>query len=532
MGLFTALPVVLHIGSCPRTCSFQSIGSQRLVRDGLPKPSPNHPFDARLQNITFGTFQCCLGFATHTDCQPLPVYLTALNVPLGSATRIKDVYALKGIASGITHTSLAWAIVSTVMLVVTVAAIFSSQRFTFMQRLRPYGMLLKFFVVFWSIAIYSFLMLLIIFMRQASWDLRDVVGDVSIFSESIIIEQNRYTISASTNHPPPYHTNRTTKPSTEWLLPASPVSTWPSPPSTTSSISTSSHEAYAPPNDESCSSFDNSFNATQWSTLASSAVNTFGHATVQFPPSAVPPTWDNSWMPEADSQGRLYPSIPLFTIHDELTIDEEHEDTETLLQPSRVPTPWPNVTLTALTVRSQHKAASNGSKRSRRSSRNSKSMTTCAVKHPSRAETSDKDRRRLSASRQRSSTSRQLRTSKPSYPPNRTTFPSASTDTSKGNNKTSHNLVEKQYRTRLNGLFAAILSAIPEDVIAADLNGYTRGDGSPGKVVSKGAVLALARRHIEALEKREMSFEGKKETLIEKIQWLDRVLATLGVDIM
>jgi len=51
-------------------------------------------------------------------------------------------------------------------------------------------------------------------------------------------------------------------------------------------------------------------------------------------------------------------------------------------------------------------------------------------------------------------------------------------------------------------------------------------------VVSKGAVLALARRHIEALEKREMSLEGEKEILIEEIQRLERVLVTLGVDIM
>ena len=51
-------------------------------------------------------------------------------------------------------------------------------------------------------------------------------------------------------------------------------------------------------------------------------------------------------------------------------------------------------------------------------------------------------------------------------------------------------------------------------------------------MVSKGAVLALARRHIEALEKREMSLEGEKEILIEEIQRLERVLVTLGVDIM
>jgi hypothetical protein len=40
-------------------------------------------------------------------------------------------------------------------------------------------------------------------------------------------------------------------------------------------------------------------------------------------------------------------------------------------------------------------------------------------------------------------------------------------------------------------------------------------------------VLALARRHIEALEKREMSLEGEKEILMEKTKRLERVLAVL-----
>jgi hypothetical protein len=53
----------------------------------------------------------------------------------------------------------------------------------------------------------------------------------------------------------------------------------------------------------------------------------------------------------------------------------------------------------------------------------------------------------------------------------------------------------------------------PKDVIAADANGYTAGDGSPGKVVSEGALLALGRRYIEALEKREISLEGKKRDI-------------------
>lgn len=211
---------------------------------------------------------------------------------------------------------------------------------------------------------------------------------------------------------------------------------------------------------------------------------------------------------------------------------EEQEDNETLPQPAHAPMTRQTPTLIASTVRSQHKPASGGPQKPRRSSRNPKSATTCAGKHSTRAKTSGKDHHRSFASHELSPTSRQLRASKPSYPPNRTTFPRAGTNTSQGSERTSHNFVEKQYRTRLNDLFAALLSTIPNDVIAAGVNGYTRGDGRPGKVVSKGAVLALARRHIKALEERGTSLEGEKEILMEKIQRLERVLVKLGVEIM
>jgi hypothetical protein len=236
--------------------------------------------------------------------------------------------------------------------------------------------------------------------------------------------------------------------------------------------------------------------------------------------------------PRGYQQQALKDSFPLSAIKDELAIDEEQEDNEPLLQPSHTSMTRQTLTLIASTVRSQHQPASGGSQKPRRSSRNSKSTITYAGKHSTRAKISDKDHHRLFASSELSSTTRRLRTTKPWYPPSRTTFPSASTDTSKENKRTSHSLVEKQYRTRLNGLFATLLSATPKDVIAADVNGYTTGDGSPGKVVSKGAVLALARRPIEALEKREKSLEGEKEILMEKIQRLERGLARLGVDII
>jgi hypothetical protein len=51
-------------------------------------------------------------------------------------------------------------------------------------------------------------------------------------------------------------------------------------------------------------------------------------------------------------------------------------------------------------------------------------------------------------------------------------------------------------------------------------------------MVSKGAVLTLVRRHIEALETREMSLEGEEQILMGVMHQLERVFVRLGVDIM
>ncbi|XMA20395.1 hypothetical protein WAI453_013186 [Rhynchosporium graminicola] len=196
MAVFTALPLVVFILAVVTqlilcvfslraeefkltgvmTILFQSVRPPRLRRDGLPNHGSNNLLDEQLQNLTFGITHCCLGFATHTECYQFPVNLATLKMPLGSAVEIKDVYPLKAIASGIIHTSLAWAIVFTVIFAVTVAAIFSSRHCTFMQRLRTYGVIVKVFLSIWSIATCTFVMLPIMFVRQSSWDLRSAVG--------------------------------------------------------------------------------------------------------------------------------------------------------------------------------------------------------------------------------------------------------------------------------------------------------------------------------------------------------------------
>ncbi|WZH43208.1 uncharacterized protein QYS62_004210 [Fusarium acuminatum] len=84
--------------------------------------------------------------------------------------------------------------------------------------------------------------------------------------------------------------------------------------------------------------------------------------------------------------------------------------------------------------------------------------------------------------------------------------------------RASHNLVEKQYRNRLNAQFESLLSALPEQVRhgnGGSENGSGNGNGDnesdqandPDRRVSKGEVLEMARKHIEALERERSQLE-------------------------
>jgi hypothetical protein len=66
-------------------------------------------------------------------------------------------------------------------------------------------------------------------------------------------------------------------------------------------------------------------------------------------------------------------------------------------------------------------------------------------------------------------------------------------------NRIAHNIVEKQYRIRLNKHFEKLLESIPADLVRSGLSSARRADGSERKV-SKCEVLRLARTRIEELE--------------------------------
>jgi hypothetical protein len=78
--------------------------------------------------------------------------------------------------------------------------------------------------------------------------------------------------------------------------------------------------------------------------------------------------------------------------------------------------------------------------------------------------------------------------------------------------RVAHNIVEKQYRTRLNHHFGSLLDSIPTDLIGSTINSVRRPDGSERKV-SKSEVLILAKRRIETLEKEKEESEHENKRL-------------------
>jgi len=75
--------------------------------------------------------------------------------------------------------------------------------------------------------------------------------------------------------------------------------------------------------------------------------------------------------------------------------------------------------------------------------------------------------------------------------------------------KRAHNMVEKQYRSRLNGGFASLLAKIPSDLAAS--SGLETG----GKNVSKAGTLALAERYIMILQEEGKDLVKKNKRLEE-----------------
>jgi len=93
--------------------------------------------------------------------------------------------------------------------------------------------------------------------------------------------------------------------------------------------------------------------------------------------------------------------------------------------------------------------------------------------------------------------------------------------------RASHNLVEKQYRNRLNAQFESLLHALPDQIRHGD-NGGGNGNednesdqaNDPDRRVSKGEVLEMARKHIQALERERNQLELENLELHGSLQKL------------
>jgi hypothetical protein len=80
--------------------------------------------------------------------------------------------------------------------------------------------------------------------------------------------------------------------------------------------------------------------------------------------------------------------------------------------------------------------------------------------------------------------------------------------------RASHNLVEKQYRNRLNSQFESLLGALPEQIRSGRDDADSDGGADWGdRRVSKGEVLEMARKHIETLERERDMLERENNDL-------------------
>ncbi|CZR67384.1 uncharacterized protein PAC_17283 [Phialocephala subalpina] len=329
--------------------------------------------------------------------------------------------------------------------------------------------------------------------------------------------------SAGYNYPAGQRGGCITSPQSDWF--ATPVLStpdWPNdgqPGELYAASPISSPGISTPSNGDSWNVFDDSFRKSIGpSPLTSPTMDTFASPMMRYPQNASQQTWSSTWSPGIDSQRPASSYLPLSMIYDLSTACEsgDGEETENSMYPYQSLDTYES-------PQSPRKAAWGSAKHTRRASESSK---------PDRHSTRSK--RRVSSSRTESSSSptkgHQLRSTKQGQ---RISYqePDTTNDTLKGV-RTSHNMVEKQYRTRLNGQFSTLLSALPPDVVGTEVDGSVSVNSGAEKRVSKAEVLVLAKKHIENLERTKKSLEGDKRHLIEDVQRLKEAWARMGGDVM
>jgi hypothetical protein len=127
--------------------------------------------------------------------------------------------------------------------------------------------------------------------------------------------------------------------------------------------------------------------------------------------------------------------------------------------------------------------------------------------------------RRIQKSSSRPNSSHQPRINKASHklPETKGNWSSNNTNTA----RTNHNLIEKNYRTRLNGQFETLLSVLPEDVLGERVS-------SSERKVSKAEVLILASTRISQLENARSQLKGEQDELLGQVDLLREQMTPSG----
>lgn len=249
--------------------------------------------------------------------------------------------------------------------------------------------------------------------------------------------------------------------------------------------------------------------------LQSSSMTSPSTETLRASPSSyLQPDWNPNW-----TQGNIQPApsyIPLSLIHDPLT--QRNHDENSLTEGSLY-SPSSSLTFTGESCPPAIIKKGWGTTKERTSRRHSHAGGSRSERHSSRVN----EKEHQSPPSKRSSVSgsskgHQLRSTRTGHKISYSE-PEDDSRTETTNSRISHNMVEKQYRNRLNGQFSTLLEALPLDLVGAEVEGYSKNDsGGTEKKVSKAEVLLLARRHIENLEREKRGLEGRNRVLVEDIQ--------------
>lgn len=264
---------------------------------------------------------------------------------------------------------------------------------------------------------------------------------------------------------------------------------------------------------------DNPKEAVQQSSLTSPTAEISGTSTFSNAQSVSQSGWNPNWG-QSNSQSANISHVPLSLIHDPLAYGNENGiyEPEDPVSPSIPSTAFKSGGFTQLAL----KEAWGSSKESKRHSASSKSG-----RRSSQVKDKDKQSPRKSSTSSNSK-GHQLRSSRGGHKIKYSGKEDTTNTESAKVSRNCHNMVEKHYRTRLNGQFSTLLDALPPDVVGAEIEGYARGDSNAEKKVSKAEVLMLAKRHIESLERENASLSGDNKVLEGDMQHLKGAWVRMG----